>query len=59
MYENRSCLADYPPSPKAVTAAQRLIPLVITSSVNDDTGYVIMRGTLTLDASEVEERRRR
>jgi adhesin HecA-like repeat protein len=53
MYENLSCLANYPPSPKAITAARRVIPLVITSSVNNDAGYLVMRGTVTLDASEL------
>lgn len=53
MYESTSCLALHPPSPTIVTAARRVLPLAITSTVNNDAGYVTMRGTATINASEL------
>jgi hypothetical protein len=51
MYEATRCLALHPPSPSIVTAARRVIPLVITSTTDNDAGFVTLRGTLTIDAS--------
>lgn len=54
MYEATRCLALHPPSPTIATAARRVIPLEITSSTDNDAGFVTLRGTLMIDASDLE-----